>query len=56
MTNIMFDIPSREDIVKCVITADTVANETEPKLVIDEKKNRLKDAVEEDSNSEADAS
>ena len=56
MTNIMFDIPSREDIIKCVITADTVANETEPKLVIDEKKNRLKDAVEEDSSSEADAS
>ncbi|MBR3146582.1 MAG: ATP-dependent Clp protease ATP-binding subunit ClpX [Eubacterium sp.] len=55
MTNIMFDIPSREDIVKCVITADTVANETEPKLVIDEKKNRLKEAGEEDS-SEADAS
>ncbi len=56
MTNIMFDIPSREDITKCVITADTVINETEPKLVIDEKKNRHIRKEQEENNSEADAS
>ena len=57
MTNIMFDIPSREDIVKCVVTADTVRNETEPKLVMDETKNkRLKTRAEEESKNEADAS
>ena len=37
MQNIMFDIPSREDIVKCVVSADNVVNDTEPKLVIDER-------------------
>lgn len=57
MTNIMFDIPSREDITKCVITRDTVANQTEPKLVIDEKHSRMKKAeADEKSNEEADAS
>lgn len=57
MTNIMFDIPSREDITKCVITRDTVANQTEPKLVIDEKHSRMKKAeTDEKSNEEADAS
>ena len=56
MTNIMFDIPSREDITKCVITRDTVVNETEPKLVIDEKRNRKIKAEDKESDKEADAS
>ena len=56
MTNIMFDIPSREDITKCVITRDTVVNQTEPKLVIDEKRNRRLKGEEKDSDKEADAS
>lgn len=34
MLNIMFDLPSREDIEKCIITAETVTEEEgEPKLV-----------------------
>ena len=56
MTNIMFDIPSREDITKCVVTRDTVVNETEPKLVIDEKRNRKIKAEDKESDKEADAS
>ena len=56
MTNIMFDIPSREDITKCVITRDTGVNETEPKLVIDEKRNRKIKAEDKESDKEADAS
>ena len=56
MTNIMFDIPSREDMTKCVITRDTVVNETEPKLVIDEKRNRKIKAEDKESDKEADAS
>jgi ATP-dependent Clp protease ATP-binding subunit ClpX len=30
----MFDLPSREDIDKCVITGEAVREEAEPKLVL----------------------
>lgn len=33
MLDVMFELPSREDIVKCVITADTVAEKSSPKLI-----------------------
>ena len=57
MMNIMFDIPSREDITKCVVTADTVKNQKEPKLVFDEKKHsKRRKQDEEESKDEADAS
>jgi len=36
MLNVMFDIPSRDDIEKCVITKDSVANHSEPLLIISE--------------------
>ncbi|MBZ4664964.1 ATP-dependent Clp protease ATP-binding subunit ClpX [Mahella sp.] len=36
MLNIMYDIPSREDIEKCVITEDTIVNHTEPMIIISE--------------------
>ncbi|MFY4774693.1 ATP-dependent protease ATP-binding subunit ClpX [Metabacillus sp. RGM 3146] len=36
MLDVMFELPSREDINKCVITADTVANQTPPKLVLND--------------------
>jgi ATP-dependent Clp protease ATP-binding subunit ClpX len=36
MLNVMFDIPSRDDIEKCVITKDSVVNHTEPLLIISE--------------------
>jgi len=37
MTEVMYEIPSRDDIKKCVITKDTVVNKSEPKLVISKK-------------------
>lgn len=33
MLEVMFDLPSRDDIKKCVITKETVANEGNPKLI-----------------------
>ena len=40
MRDVMYDIPSNPQIVKCIITKDTVINKTEPKLVIDEKRTK----------------
>ncbi|WZL74127.1 ATP-dependent Clp protease ATP-binding subunit ClpX [Clostridiaceae bacterium 35-E11] len=40
MLDVMYDIPSREDIQKCVITKETVENSTEPTLVIAENKKK----------------
>ncbi len=34
MLDVMFDLPSREDIAKCIITKDTVLENTAPKLVL----------------------
>ena len=34
MTNIMFTVPSRDDISKIIITKDTVANKSEPKYIL----------------------
>jgi ATP-dependent Clp protease ATP-binding subunit ClpX len=34
MTDIMFDIPSRYDIEKCIITKDTILNNKGPTLVL----------------------
>ncbi|BEP29843.1 ATP-dependent Clp protease ATP-binding subunit ClpX [Helicovermis profundi] len=34
MLNIMYEIPSRDDIKECIITKDTIENKTEPKLVL----------------------
>lgn len=33
MLDVMFELPSREDVVKCTITQETVTNKSEPKLV-----------------------
>ena len=38
MTDIMFDIPSNPQIEKCIITKDTVINNEEPEVVINENK------------------
>ena len=46
MTDIMFEIPSRDDVKKCIITRDTIEAETEPVLVYSDGK----------TNNEADAS
>ncbi|PSL35173.1 ATP-dependent Clp protease ATP-binding subunit ClpX [Planomicrobium soli] len=34
MLEVMFDLPSREDIVECIITKETVANNVQPKLIL----------------------
>ncbi len=47
MMDIMFDIPSRDDVKKCIITKETIENQQEPVLVFDEDKRK---------NNEADAS
>lgn len=40
MTDIMYDLPSRDDVVKCIITEDTIVNNGSPKLVLkNENKN-----------------
>ncbi|HIU25025.1 MAG TPA: ATP-dependent Clp protease ATP-binding subunit ClpX [Candidatus Copromorpha excrementigallinarum] len=38
MTNIMYEVPSRSDINKCIITKDTVEVEKDPELVLAEPK------------------
>ena len=40
MLNVMYDIPSRDDIEKCIITKDTIENAHEPTLVISDAKKR----------------
>ncbi|PAB58697.1 ATP-dependent protease ATP-binding subunit ClpX [Anaeromicrobium sediminis] len=42
MLDVMFEIPSRDDIEKCVITKETVVNKNEPTLVISDKKKKKK--------------
>lgn len=34
MLNVMFELPSREDVQKCIITAETVSKNASPKLVL----------------------
>ncbi len=41
MLEIMYDIPSREDIEKCVITKETIINKSEPTLVLSEKRKKI---------------
>ena len=38
MTDIMFDIPSNPQIEKCIITKETVTNNEEPKVIINENR------------------
>ena len=40
MRDIMFDIPSNPQIVKCIITKETALNKAEPKIVIDKNKKK----------------
>ena len=34
MTDIMYEIPSRDDVEKCIITKETIENETQPTLIL----------------------
>ena len=40
MRDIMYDIPSNEKIVKCIITKNTVINKAQPEIIVDENKKR----------------
>lgn len=42
MLDIMYEIPQREDIEKCVITKDTILNNMEPTLVLSDKRKKKK--------------
>lgn len=42
MTEIMYEIPSRDDVKKCIVTKETIEHKTRPELVLDTK-NQLKD-------------
>ncbi len=44
MMDIMFDIPSRTDVKKCIITRETIEDGKEPVLVLEEKENNEADA------------
>jgi len=41
MTDIMFEIPSREDIAKCIVTKETITDELEPELITGERKKKV---------------
>lgn len=43
MTEIMYEIPSRDDIEKCIITKETIMNNMEPTLVLNSKYKKRKD-------------
>ena len=34
MTEIMYELPSRDDVAKCIITRETVEADKEPELVL----------------------
>lgn len=43
MRNVMYDIPSRTDVAKCIVTQEVVINKEEPMLVTAERKNKKKE-------------
>ncbi|WP_425060532.1 ATP-dependent Clp protease ATP-binding subunit ClpX [Sporomusa carbonis] len=43
MRNVMYDIPSRTDIAKCIVTKEVIVNKEEPMLVAVERKNKKKE-------------
>ncbi|MDQ0429905.1 MULTISPECIES: ATP-dependent protease ATP-binding subunit ClpX [Caryophanaceae] len=49
MLEVMFDLPSREDIVECVITKETVADSVQPKLILEDGSEYVKDNNEKTS-------
>ncbi|MFZ5966630.1 MAG: ATP-dependent Clp protease ATP-binding subunit ClpX [Bacillota bacterium] len=49
MLDVMYEIPTREDIEKCLITKDTVENNSEPTLVISDVKKRKTRKKKEDT-------
>ncbi|WP_130806141.1 ATP-dependent Clp protease ATP-binding subunit ClpX [Senegalia massiliensis] len=49
MLDIMYDIPSRDDIEKCLITKDSIDKNSEPTLVLSEKRKNDEDDKEENA-------
>ena len=47
MTNIMYELPSRKDVTKCIITKETVEADKDPEIVIEsaEKPKRISGAA-----------
>lgn len=45
MTDIMYDLPSRKDVAKCIITKDTVEADREPELVMAETNEEITGAA-----------
>lgn len=43
MRNVMYDIPSRTDVVKCIVTKEVVVNKEEPMLVTIDRKSKKKE-------------
>ncbi|AMO86203.1 ATP-dependent Clp protease ATP-binding subunit ClpX [Solibacillus kalamii] len=43
MLDVMFELPSREDIKKCIITAETIRDKADPKLILDDGSELKKD-------------
>lgn len=43
MRNVMYDIPSRTDVVKCIVTKEVVVNKEEPMLVTIDRKTKKKE-------------
>ena len=43
MTDIMYDIPSRDDVKKCIITKETIEKGTRPTLIYGREKSTKKD-------------
>lgn len=45
MRNVMYDIPSRTDIAKCIVTKEVILNKEEPILVAAERKTKKKEEI-----------
>ncbi len=43
MRNVMYEVPSRADVAKCIVTRDVVANKEEPMLVTVDRKTKKKE-------------
>lgn len=54
MLDVMYDIPSRDNVQKCIIERDTVVNNTSPKLILGEQKKALP-AIKKKKRSEIDS-
>lgn len=43
MRNVMYDVPSRTDVTKCIVTKEVVSNKEEPMLVTTDRKSKKKE-------------